>query len=262
MGKSNTAIKNKKIVIANWKMNPSSGREAENLFKLILKWKPNKLRADIVICPPALYLERLYKISKKINLGVQNIFFGGEGASTGEISGNMAENSGAKYVILGHSERRAMGETDDIINKKIKTAFYVGLTPILCVGEKVRNETHDHFNVVKTQLENALLGVTKASISKLIVTYEPVWAVGDKALREARPAEFREFSIFIRKILSDKFGMENAQKAKIIYGGSVNPTDARGLLEEGGAEGLLVGRASLEAKKFIEIAEIVSNAVN
>ncbi len=254
-------MQKKKIIIGNWKMNPSSGKEAENLFKNLLKNKINKSKAEIVICPPALYLERLYKSSKKISLGVQNIYFGGEGATTGEISANMAENSGAKYVILGHSERRAMGEAEDIINKKIKTAFYVGLIPILCVGEKQRDESHDHFNLIKTQLEGALSGVTKSSLSKLIIAYEPVWAIGDKALREARPMEFMEISIFIRKVLSDKFGVAAGSEPRIIYGGSVNPGDAEGFLRDGKADGLLVGRASLDPKRFLEIISLAQNSL-
>ncbi len=254
-------MQKKKIIIGNWKMNPSSGKEAENLFKNLLKNKINKSKAEIVICPPTLYLERLYKISKKIPLGVQNIYFGGEGATTGEISANMAENSGAKYVILGHSERRAMGEAEEVINKKIKTAFYVGLIPILCVGEKQRDDSHDHFALIKTQLEGALSGVTKSSLLKLIIAYEPVWAIGDKALREARPMEFMEVSIFIRKVLSDKFGVAAGSEPRIIYGGSVNPGDAEGFLRDGKADGLLVGRASLDPKRFIEIISIAQNSL-
>lgn len=253
--------KKSKIVIGNWKMNPSSGKEAEILFKNLLKNKIWKGKTDVVLCPPTLYFERLYKISKRILLGLQNIYFSSEGASTGEISGNMAVNSGAKYVIIGHSERKAMGESSDTINKKVKHALYVGLVPILCVGEKVRDQesqNHEYFNVIKTQVEEALAGVNKSSVGKIVIAYEPVWAIGINALREARPDEFREVSIFIRKVLSDKFGIGAGQEVRIIYGGSVNPKNALGFLDEGEAEGFLVGRDSLDAKKFLQIIEIVS----
>lgn len=255
--KSNS-VKNKKIIIANWKMNPSSSKEAEALFKTLLK-NLDRTKASVVICPPSIYLERLYKISKKIPLGLQNIYFGGEGASTGEISGNMAKNSGAKFVILGHSERRAMGEDSDTISKKIKTALYVGLTPILCIGEKIRDESHEHFSVIKAQLEGALAGVTKSYVPEIIIAYEPVWAIGNQAMREARPEEFREVAIFIKKTLSDKFGIDSAGKVKIIYGGSVHPKNVSSFITDGGVEGFLVGRDSLNAKKFIEIINLTDS---
>ncbi len=253
-------LKKTKIVIGNWKMNPSSPKEAEVLFKTLIKNKVDKSKVDVVICPPSIYLERLYKISKKIPLGLQNVYFGGEGASTGEISAKMAENAGASYVILGHSERRAMGETNEIINKKIKTLLYEGPLPILCVGEKVRDEKHEHFIVVKNQLEESLSGITKSSLHKVIIAYEPVWAIGSTALREARPDEFHEIMIFIRKVLSDKFGVEAGREVKIIYGGSVNPKNALGFLTEGEADGFLVGRDSLDSKKFLQIIEVAGSA--
>lgn len=253
--------KNTKIIIGNWKMNPSSPKEAEVLFKTLVKNKVNKSKVEVVICPPSIYLERLYKISKRIPLGLQNVYFGGEGATTGEISAKMAENIGAQYIILGHSERRAMGETNEIINKKIKTVLYEGPVPILCVGEKVRDEKHEHFTIIKNQVEESLGGITKSSLSKVIIAYEPVWAIGNNALREARPEEFHEVMIFIRKVLSDKFGLQAGREVKIIYGGSVNPKNALGFLTEGQAEGFLVGRDSLDAKKFLQIIDIVESAI-
>lgn len=248
----------KKIVIANWKMNPATKKEAEKIFKSILKEKIKN--TEVAVCPPSIFLESLRKISKKIPLGAQNMHFESNGPYTGELSGSALYDAGARYVILGHSERRAMGENNFFVNKKIKNAFYLGLIPILCVGEGERDHDHKYLQLIKDQVLECLDGISKTSLDKLIIAYEPVWAIGEKATREATPAEFLEISIFIRKILSDKFGNQLAQKARIIYGGSVHPENVLGFLTEGNAEGFLVGRDSLNPKKFLEIISNTGNA--
>lgn len=243
----------KKIIVGNWKMNPLTLKEAEKLFSGVDKDISLIKKTEIVICPPFLYIEKLKKFSRKIILGAQNAFWGEVGAFTGEVSGEMLYSIGIRYVILGHSERRAMGESNAEINKKIKSALGAGLRPILCVGENTRDENHGYFNLVKNQLEECLVGVSKNLISKIIVAYEPVWALSSTPdRRDATPEDCREMAIFIRKILSDKFGSE-AGEMRVIYGGSVNEKDAEGFLKEGGVDGLLPGRASLDAKKFVEI---------
>ena len=236
-------------------MNPLSLKEAEKLFSDVSKSVSDIRKTGIVICPPFLYLEKLKKISKKISLGAQDSFWGSIGAFTGEVSPDMLYNIGARYVILGHSERRAMGENNNDINRKIKGVLGAGLSPILCVGEGVRDENHEYLNFVKMQTEECLNGVSKDSISKIVIAYEPVWAIG-KGAHPATPEEFREMSIFIRKILSDKFGVENASKTRIIYGGSVDEKNALSFIKEGKAEGFLPGRASLDFKKFSQIIKI------
>ena len=252
-------MQSKKIIIGNWKMNPLTFKEAEKLFNDIRKSVSYIKKTEIVICPPFLYLEKLKKISRKINFGAQDAFWGNIGAFTGEVSAEMLYNAGIKYVILGHSERRALGETNALVNKKIKASLSAGLVPILCVGENIRDASHSYFNLVKTQLEECLDGIKKTLTSKIIVAYEPVWAISSTANRkDATSADLREMSIFIRKILSDKFGAE-ASRVKIIYGGSVNEKDALEFLKDGGVDGLLSGRASLDAKKFTEIIKIAEN---
>jgi triosephosphate isomerase len=168
----------------------------------------------------------------------------------------MLYSFGVRYVILGHSERRALGETDDEINKKIRGALASGLRPILCVGEVARDTEHNYFNFIKTELETNLSGVSKNLISKVIIAYEPSWAISSTLNRkDATSLDSREMVIFIRKILSDKFGAE-AGMVRILYGGSVSDKDAEDFLQNGGVDGLLVGRASLDAKKFGEIVKI------
>src|SRR3989338_4142299 len=250
----------KRIIIANWKMNPRSAKEAEKLFSGVAKGIQSIKKTEVAICPPSIYLEKLKRLSNKISLGAQDAFFGEVGAYTGEVSGEMLNNLGVRYVILGHSERRAQGEDNQEINKKIRSALSAGLRPILCVGEEVRDEKHGYFNLVKSQLEECLAGVSKDSIAKVIITYEPVWAISSTPGRkDAEPEDSLEMAIFIRKILSDKFSGE-AKKVRIIYGGSVSGKDAGEFLRHGGVEGLLVGRASLDAKKFMEIIKIAENS--
>ncbi|MBI3888408.1 triose-phosphate isomerase [Candidatus Nomurabacteria bacterium] len=250
-----------KIIFGNWKMNPLTLKEAEKLFSLVAKnvsqIKNTDKKMEIVICPPFIYLEALSKIrTSKIKLGAQDAFPGDVGAFTGEVSGEMLSGLGAKYVILGHSEKRAGGETNNEVNKKIKSALAAGLRPVLCMGEGVRDPEHNYFNFVKTELEECLNGLNKNLISKVIIAYEPIWAISSTQNRkDATPADCLEMVIFIRKILSDKF-RDVAGGVRIVYGGSVNEKDAGDFLQKGGVDGLLVGKASLDAKKFVEIIKI------
>ncbi|MEO5635156.1 MAG: triose-phosphate isomerase [Candidatus Paceibacterota bacterium] len=252
-------MQNRKIIIGNWKMNPLTLKEAEKLFGAVSKSVSGIKKTDIVVCAPFPYLCKLKNISKKISLGAQNSFLGETGAFTGEVSPFMLVSLGVKYVILGHSERRAFGENNIDINKKVKSALQADLTPILCVGESQRDENHEYFNLVKNQLEECLSGVSKTSIYKIIIAYEPVWALSSTVDRkDATSADALEMAIFIRKILNDKFGSA-AFKTRVIYGGSANEKDAEDFLLHGGVDGLLVGKASLAAKKFTEIIRIAEN---
>lgn len=247
-----------RIIVGNWKMNPRSLKEAEKLFSTVAKGVASIKKTEIVLCPPFLYLEKLKSTSrsKKISLGAQDAFYGDVGAFTGEVSTDMLYGMGIRYVILGHSERRALGESNRDINKKIKGALASGIQPILCVGESARDESHSYFNLVKTQIEECLAGVSRNSISKVIIAYEPIWAISSTPDRkDATPDDAREMAIFIHKILSDKFG-KDATAVRIMYGGSVNEKEALNFLKDGGVDGLLAGKASLDAKKFIEILKI------
>jgi len=256
MQNRNTA---KKVIIGNWKMNPGSAKEAQKLFSDVAKAVSRIKKTEVVICSPFIYLEKLKNLSRKINLGAQDAFWGDVGPYTGEVSAEMLYDIGVRYVILGHSERRALGEESGDVNKKIKSALAAGLRPVVCVGESTREEDHGYFNLVKVQVEECLAGISKNSISKIIIAYEPVWALSSTVnRRDATPEDAREMAIFIRKILSDKFGAE-AVNMRIIYGGSVSGKDAKDFLQDGGVDGLLPGKASLDAKKFTEIIKIAEN---
>lgn len=241
-------------------MNPRSLKDAVKLFSSMVKSISRIKKTEIIICPPFLYFEKLKKISRKIFLGAQDAFWGDVGAFTGEISSEMLYNFGIRHVILGHSERRALGETDALINKKIKATLSVGLAPIVCIGEIKRDLGHGHFDVVKAQIRECLRGVSKNSISKIIIAYEPVWAISSTPGRfDATPADSLEMTIFIRRVLSDLSTPEIARETRVIYGGSVNERDVGDFLGHGGVDGVLVGRASLDPKKFVEIVKIAEN---
>jgi triosephosphate isomerase len=249
----------KKLVIANWKMNPISLKEAEKLFTNVANGIHSLKNTEVIICAPFVYLEKLKKISKKIILGAEDAFWGTTGAFTGEISAEMLYSVGVKYVIVGHSERRTLGEDNFVINKKIKGVLSAGLIPILCVGDKERDESHEYFNFVKNQVEECLNGISKDLIGKMIIAYEPVWALSTTPGRkDATPDDSREMAIFIKKILIDKIGVK-IKMPKIIYGGSVNEKSVLGFLKDGGVEGVLPGAASLDPKKFLEIIRIAES---
>ena len=238
-------------------MNPLTAREAEKLFNSVAGNVSKIKKTEVIICPPFIYLDRLKKLSKKISLGAQDAFPGEVGAFTGEVSAEMLYELGARYVILGHSERRTLGEQNSDINKKLKSALSASLRPILCVGEEKRDESHEYLNVVKTQIRECFNGIGKNLISKIIVAYEPVWAISSTpGRRDATSADSREMAVFVKKVISDLYSPESANNVRIIYGGSANEKDAADFLKNGGVDGLLSGRASLDAKKFAEIVKI------
>ncbi|MBP6866505.1 MAG: triose-phosphate isomerase [Candidatus Pacebacteria bacterium] len=253
-------MQTKKIVIGNWKMNPANTKEALRVFGGIQKSALKIKQTEVVICAPFVYLEKLKKISRKVKLGAQNAYPGDTGAITGEVSVSMLSGLAAKYVILGHSERRALGESNADVNKKIKSILSKDITPILCVGERDRDPEHSYLGFVKTQVEECLDGVSKNILNKVVIAYEPIWAIGKNAERPATPAEYLEMSIFIRKVLNDKFGAKSIDGMRIIYGGSTNPENALSFLIDGKADGFLVGRDSLDPVKFASIINKTENA--
>ncbi len=249
----------KKIVIGNWKMNPSGIEEARAIFRDIVSGYHSLNRVKVVICPPSPFLEKLCSLSKnKIALGAEDCFWGETGPYTGEVSAKILKSVGARYVILGHSERRALGDGDELINKKIKSALASGLKVIFCVGERSRDESGEYLNFIKNQLILGLDKIKKSSLENLSVAYEPIWAIGKDALRPASPEDVLETSIFIKKVLTGIFGYEAGIKVSIIYGGSVDEKNSREFLSGDKVDGLLIGRASLDPESFLKILEIAS----
>ena len=229
----------KSLIVANWKMNPESAKEAKALFSAVKKGIAGlSKKIDVVICPPYEYLGLL----KGLILGAQNCFYEEKGAYTGEISALMLKNIGVGYVILGHSERRRMGETNEQINKKLVKAIQAGLMPILCVGEKKEEKDQGKKQeVLEAQIKQCLGGIT----ADVVVAYEPVWAIGTGD--NCGVDETKESIDFIRKLV--KTG------TRILYGGSVKSENSGAYIKDSGADGLLVGGASLNAEEFIKIVK-------
>lgn len=242
----------KKLIIANWKMNPQTQKEADKIFADIGASLKSIKNSTVVVCPPSIFISGL-KTKKNIFIGSQNVSSFSDGAYTGELSAKMLANKGMSHVLVGHSERRAMGENNDIINKKIILSLKNKLTPVLCVGETERDHNGFYLSFVKNQLHECLAGVSKSQIKNIVIAYEPIWAIGKDANRVATPEEFIEMSIFIKKIIGDMYDVKIAHSLCILYGGSVHPENAFEFLNTEHCSGLLVGRDSLTPKKFGKI---------
>jgi triosephosphate isomerase len=248
-----------KIVVANWKSNPQSQKEAEVLFNGVSKGVKNIKNTKIIICPPFPFLFISQKTkNKKIILGAQNVSKDSGGSHTGEVSPLMLVNTGVKYVIIGHGERRTLGETNEIVNEKILNLLKFKLTPILCVGESNRDRDGFYLSFIEEQIKSCLNKVPRVQMKNIIIAYEPIWAIGATATREATKEEFMEMKIFIKKIISDIYDSKIAHSVPILYGGSVNSLNTRSFMQEGEADGLLVGRDSMDSKKFVGILNALS----
>lgn len=245
-----------KIIVANWKSNPQSQKEAEILFGAISKEVKNTKKAEIIICPshPFLFIREKIK-NKKLTLGAQDVSKYSGGSHTGEISPEMLKNMGVKYVIVGHSERRINNENNEIVNEKILNLLKFKLIPILCIGESDRDKEGKYLSFVEEQIKGCLNGVSKNQMKNIIMTYEPVWAISTNKTREATKEEFIEMKIFIKKVISDIYDSKTAHSIRILYGGSVSPLNVLSFVNEGKADGVLVGRDSLNSKKFIDIVK-------
>ena len=250
-----------KIIAGNWKMYPQTLKEAKHILSSLKKSTKNVTHAKVILCVPSLFLVPLLALrtTSRILIGGQDAYTQNEGAYTGETSPSALALLGATHVILGHSERRAGGETNAIVAQKVQAAIKNKLSVILCVGEKSRDDGGVYFGEVNNQLRESLQGFPKAEAKRLIIAYEPIWAIGAKALRAAEPTDFHEMSILIRRHLVEYFGKKIGFTIPILYGGSADERNAEAFLSDGGADGLLVGRASLDPEKFTAIIHIANH---
>lgn len=249
----------KALIVANWKMHPKTFKEAKALLAATKHMTALTKGVSVVIVPPSLFLRELSLGHRagRITFGAQHAHFEGEGSHTGEISMAQVKDAKATYVIIGHAERRAMGETNEDVQKKVAAALFSQLTPIVCIGEGTRGTGAEHFNEVREQLRVGLRDVPEKRLSKIIIAYEPVWAIGGAVAMQ--PRDMHEMSIFIRKTLIEKFGA-SAHNITILYGGSVDAHNASDMLRNGDVAGLLVGRASAEITSMTELLRAVHEA--
>ncbi len=244
----------KSLVAGNWKMHTTAASAVE-LASAIVKGLGAEDRVAVAVCPPFPYLRRVADVLRgsRVALGAQNMYPEKEGAFTGEVSPTMLVDVGCRYVILGHSERRhKLGESDALINQKVRKALAVGLRGIFCVGETLEErEANKTEAVLDRQIRRGLAEVKRAEMKELVLAYEPVWAIGTG--RNATPDQAQQASAFIRRTIADIFGEEAAQETPIQYGGSVKPENARSLMTQPDVDGALVGGACLIAEQFLAI---------
>lgn len=244
------------LIVGNWKMNPQTITMAARLAADIKKGLARVTGATVVIAPPPLYLPAVHKVRDgggAFLLGAQNTHEDKLGAHTGEVSVPMLQSLDVTHIIIGHSERRAMGEKDEEINKKVHATLKAGLTAIVCVGEKKRDHSAHYLTFVENQVRSLCAGISKTKLGHLVIAYEPIWAIGTG--ETATPEDAHEMKLFIRKVLTDMYGRNFAAKVRVLYGGSVTAKNAEALMHDGMVDGFLVGGASLRAAEFTEIVK-------
>ncbi|MBI2610689.1 triosephosphate isomerase [Candidatus Kaiserbacteria bacterium] len=263
----------KSIVVANWKMNPASFREAKKLFDAERKAAEKARGVSVVVAPPAIFLRELSSLYRgsKIAFSAQNAHFDVDGAHTGEISLLQVKDARAKFVLVGHAERRAEGETDDDTRKKVAAALSLKLAPILCVGEARRTDEGEQFEAVREQLRAGLADVAASALSRVLLVYEPLWTIGKEETMD--PHEMHQMAIFMRKCVVESHGEAGLRHAKagsglaqagrnmkILYGGSIEERNAAAMLRDGDIHGFLVGRASANAIEFAKLLRAIEIA--
>ena len=245
----------KTVIAGNWKMNktPSETKEFMTQLKAIM---PKGRWCDVALCVPAICIPAAVRAMRetRVGIGAENCHFEAKGAYTGELATNMLVDAGCKYVIIGHSERRAMGETDADVNAKVLAALEAGLTPIMCCGETLeQREAGITDEWIAMQIKLGLQGVSEDKIRKVVIAYEPIWAIGTG--RTATPEQAEEVCENIRSVVRKLYSSKNARAISILYGGSMNEKNAYELMAQPDIDGGLIGGASLVPEKFVQIIE-------
>ena len=248
------------LIAGNWKMNLNRA-QSQSLAREVAAQSAD-VAAELVVCPPLVYLDAVHQVldGSAVGLGAQNMYHEPQGAFTGEVSAPMLLDVGCQWVILGHSERRhLLGETDEAINRKLHAALDTSLEgkrlrPIVCVGELLEDRKAGRtLEVIRQQFDGSLANVTAEQLARLVIAYEPVWAIGTGEV--ATPEQAEEVHADLRKLVQDRYNAEVAESLRILYGGSVKPENAASLLSAPNIDGALVGGASLKADAFLAIAQ-------
>ena len=247
----------KQIVAGNWKMNKHFDEAEELIGAIALGLENKELKCEVVICPPALYLEMAsdYADESDFFVGAQNVSEHEHGAYTGEISAGMLDSVDVDFCIVGHSERRKYyGENNYLLANKVNRLLDHDIYPIYCCGEQLEErEKNIHFDIVEQQIREGLFHLSEDEFSNIVIAYEPVWAIGTG--KTASPEQAQEMHAFIRKVVAGKFGNEAAENTTILYGGSCNAGNAVELFSQSDVDGGLIGGASLKAEDFLKIAD-------
>ncbi|MEK7186863.1 MAG: triose-phosphate isomerase, partial [Patescibacteria group bacterium] len=250
----------------NWKNKPVSLEEAGDILVGLKRKAQVFKKIKTFIAPPFVYFESVSeKAGGFARLASQGMPLVLSGVHTGAIIPEMLQSFGVRMAIIGHSEERELGETNELISQKVKVALKYAITPLVCIGEKERDHEGEYLEFLRKELKFSLEGIKRSHFAKatwdkkdeigLMVAYEPIWAIGKSARNAMSPSDLAEMTVFIRRVLTDLFGRKTAEHIPILYGGSVEPANARFLMKESGVNGFLVGHVSLDAKKFAEIAK-------
>lgn len=241
------------LIVGNWKLNPQSQKDAIHLVSGVVRSHKKKQEPYVAIAPSHVHLSEVAKKIKSstVTLAAQDVATEAMGAFTGETSAMQLRDVGVDFVIVGHSERRAMGETDMKVQTKALIAVKNKITPIVCIGERKRDKNGEFFNFVQGQIQAVCQGLTATQVKKIVFAYEPIWAIGTG--QTATAGDVREMQLFIVSVLTKLYDRKTADTVRLLYGGSVKPHNAEELHKEGGMQGFLVGGASLKAEDFLAI---------
>ncbi len=256
----------KLLIAANWKMTPATVLEAKkkahsfkNISKKYDKMRGSSVRIEVLVCPPYPYISDLLNIFKKSSaqVGAQDISLYDGGSKTAEVGSTMIQSLGAEYTIVGHSERRAAGDTDEMVAVKLGQVLRTKMNAILCIGESERDNEAHYLEEIKRQMKASLARMSNSDFSRLVIAYEPVWAIGRTDNVALSGHELHQMVIYIRKVLKDLYNETVASQVKILYGGSVTPENTSDIIWNGEVDGLLIGRASFEAKSYDDICKAI-----
>ncbi|MDP2650206.1 MAG: triose-phosphate isomerase [bacterium] len=247
-----------KYVVFNWKMNPKTLTEANRLFTAVKKSATGLKRVNTIIAPPAVFLHDLSRgyRGKSVAFSAQNVFYEQEGSYTGEMSPAQAKDAGAGYAVIGHAERRAMGESDEVVRRKVSAALQVHLKPIIAVGERERDEDGEYVSIVRAQIKAALTEVPPSKFKNVLLTYEPTWTIGMDDAPDKNSVH--QMMLLVRKTLLELFGKDAMKQVRVLYGGSVNPENAADIFSVPDLDGVLIGRVSLVPAQLHEVLKIAN----
>ena len=252
-------ISKKPIIVANWKASSNIYKEAEKKVSLLLKnLGKDKSKVELIVAPAFLHITKLKAFFKKsLTLSTQDISVFENGSHTGEVTADSIKDAGIEYVIIGHSEKRETGDTNDMIVQKVQLALKNDLKVILCIGEKDRDEGVKYLKVIENQITSVFNAVDKKKHESIMIAYEPVWAINNKNNISIDAHNLHSMVIYIRKILLEKYGEIASKNINILYGGSITDLNAQDILWNGEVQGLLIGRASWEVESLIKIIKNV-----
>lgn len=249
----------KKLVVGNWKMNPPTLKEAKKVIRMTRNAASELINTEVVACPPFVFVSACIsnKNPESFSIGAQSVSVDEGGSHTGQVSAGMLKDLGVKYVIVGHSEERAAGDTDQLVSRRIQAVLANHMKVIVCVGEIARDEGGVYLETLKNQIKDSLANIPENQAKNIILAYEPVWAIGSS--EAMMPSQVFEMSLFVRKAFSDVFGHDPAMKVPVLYGGAVNYRNAADIVSIGKVDGLLVGRESFNVTGFPDLLKAVDS---